>query len=112
MARPERKFGRIVMKPPRRPVLHRAIPGREVPQQCQVARSSLMDCARHCRVTTRKAEKLFGERNQFRTRGRHSSPRWTAPVAGKRGYGAIVDAGDAVLLRTPTGTLPVFEPSP
>ena len=40
-----------------------------------------------------------------------SGTRWTAPFAGKRGYGAIVDAGDALFLLTPTGTLTVFEPS-
>lgn len=36
---------------------------------------------------------------------------WATPVAGKRGFGAIVDVGDALLLLTPTGTLTVFEPN-
>jgi len=37
--------------------------------------------------------------------------RWTTPIPGKRGYGSIVDVGDALLLLTPTGTLTVFGPN-
>jgi hypothetical protein len=36
---------------------------------------------------------------------------WTTSIPAKRGYGAIVDVGEALLLLTPTGTLTVFEPS-
>ena len=36
---------------------------------------------------------------------------WTSPVPGKRGFGAIVDAGSAIFLLNPIGTLFAFEPN-
>jgi outer membrane protein assembly factor BamB len=36
---------------------------------------------------------------------------WTSPIAGKRGFGSIVDAGTALVLLTPAGNLIAFEPS-
>jgi outer membrane protein assembly factor BamB len=36
---------------------------------------------------------------------------WTSQIAGKRGFGSIVDAGEALVLLTPAGNLIAFEPS-